>query len=103
MLYKLVVPRSEGQEESEVRVLEWHKAEGDPAEAGDLLVELETGKALLEVRAPSRCVLRRALFEAGAWTRLGIPLAVLSDVLDEAVSEAAPEGLPDIGAQLELV
>jgi pyruvate/2-oxoglutarate dehydrogenase complex dihydrolipoamide acyltransferase (E2) component len=103
MLYKLVVPCGEGQTEDEVRVLEWHKKTGDLAATGELLMELETGKALIEVRAPAPCALRRVLFEAGAWTRLGTPLAILSDTLEEAVAEATPDGLADIGAQLEIV
>ncbi len=103
MLYKLVVPSPEGQADDEVRVLEWHKADGDRVDKGELLVELETGKALIEVRAPAPCALRRVLVAAGAWTRLGVPVAVLSDTLDEALSLATPEGLPDLGAELEVV
>jgi pyruvate/2-oxoglutarate dehydrogenase complex dihydrolipoamide acyltransferase (E2) component len=103
MLYKLVVPCGDGQVEDEVRVLEWHKKTGDVATKGELLIELETGKALIEVRAPGPCVLRRILFEAGTWTRLGRPLAILSDTLGEAVAEAPPEELADLGAQLEIV
>ena len=103
MLYKLVVPRAGGQTEDEIRVLEWHKRSGDLVEKGDLLVELETGKALIEVRAPGPCALRRALLDAGAWTRLGTPLAVLSDTLDEALPDVAPDGLADIGAAFEIV
>ena len=79
------------------------KKTGDVATKGELLIELETGKALIEVRAPGPCVLRRILFEAGTWTRLGRPLAILSDTLGEAVAEAPPEELADLGAQLEIV
>jgi pyruvate dehydrogenase E2 component (dihydrolipoamide acetyltransferase) len=99
MLYKLVVPNMEGV--GEVRVLAWHKGEGELAAEGDLVVELETDKALLEVRAPSRCALRRILFEVGAWSPVGAPLAVLSDTAEEAMGDLLPESLTAIGARFE--
>lgn len=92
MIYSLVVP-SGVKNVNEVRVLEWHGAPGAAFSIGDMLVELETHKAVVEVRAGAPAVLRRILCEPGDWRASGAPLAVLSD--------DANETLPDSLEQLE--
>lgn len=82
MIYCLAVPGAI-EDVEEVRVLEWHFAEGDSLAIGELLVELETYKALVEVRAAQAGVLRRISASAGDWCGLGQPLALLSDTADE--------------------
>ena len=78
MIYSLSVPGTiEGMEK--VRVLEWHGAVGDRFETGDLIVELETHKAVIEVRAEQPGILRERLYEEGAWCPLDTVFAVLSD------------------------
>ena len=78
MIYSLSVPGTiEGMEK--VRVLEWHGAPGDHFEPGDLIVELETHKAVIEVRAEQPGVLRERLYDEGAWCPLDTVFAVLSD------------------------
>jgi pyruvate/2-oxoglutarate dehydrogenase complex dihydrolipoamide acyltransferase (E2) component len=78
MIYQLVVP-GPIEEVEEVRVLEWHGVAGQVFAPGELIVELETHKAIVEVRAGQHGVLRAVLCEAGAWQQVGKPLAVLSD------------------------
>lgn len=95
MIYKLIVPGPiEGVEE--VRVLEWHGMPGRQFEPGELVVELETHKATVEVRANRPGVLRIVLCEAGGWRGIGASLALLSDDPSEALpaSEEALEQLP---------
>jgi pyruvate/2-oxoglutarate dehydrogenase complex dihydrolipoamide acyltransferase (E2) component len=87
VIYLLAVP-GPIEDVEEVRVLEWH---GEPERVfatGDLIVELETYKALVEVRAGQPGVLRRILTQAGDWQRPGGLLALLSDDLEEALPEA---------------
>jgi pyruvate/2-oxoglutarate dehydrogenase complex dihydrolipoamide acyltransferase (E2) component len=86
MIYQISVPAVADVEE--IRVLEWHGDLGHQFNKGDLIVELETHKAIVEVRAGQPGVLRRILSEAGKWQGIGLPLALLSD--DE--NEALPEG-----------
>ena len=43
----------------------WHKQPGEHVKAGDLLVEVETDKIVLEVPAPEDGVLRSIQFERG--------------------------------------
>ncbi len=76
MLYKISVPQVADVEE--IRVLEWHREVGQAVAPGDLLVELETHKAIVEVRAGQEGYLRKILADAGNWQAIGLPIAVLS-------------------------
>ena len=91
MIYALSVPGAI-EDVNEVRVLEWHGAIGDAFAPGDLVVELETHKALVEVRAGHAGILRQILTDEGDWQKVGAPLAILSDT--------AAEPLPDSAADL---
>lgn len=82
MFYVLSVPGAV-EEVEEVRVLEWHGQAGQAFAPGELVVELETHKALVEVRAGQAGVLRRVLTQEGDWQAVGQPLALLSDAADE--------------------
>ncbi|WP_374306126.1 lipoyl domain-containing protein [Methylocella sp.] len=84
MIYKLVVPRV-GEDVEEIRVLEWHGETGRRFAPGELIVELETHKALVEVRCGQPGVLRAALAQAGDWAKLETPIALLSDDEGEAL------------------
>jgi len=64
MIYQLTVPAAVPGVE-EIRILEWHKEPGATIEAGDMIVELETHKAIIEVRAAQTGVLRQVLAPAG--------------------------------------
>lgn len=100
MIYKLCVP-GPIEDVEEVRVLEWHAGEGDLVAAGEMLVELETHKAVVEVRAGQPGVLRQVTCQAGDWQALGSPLAVLSDTADEPLP-AAPGELADWPVDFEV-
>jgi pyruvate/2-oxoglutarate dehydrogenase complex dihydrolipoamide acyltransferase (E2) component len=86
MIYQISVPAVADVEE--IRVLEWHGDVGHRFNNGDLIVELETHKAIVEVRAGQAGMLREILSEAGKWQRVGLPLALLSD----NESESLPDG-----------
>ncbi|WP_068078213.1 lipoyl domain-containing protein [Novosphingobium lentum] len=86
MIYRLTVPLTIEQN-TEVRVLEWHVAAGDRLRAGTLLVELETHKALIEVRADQTGIMRERRVDAESWCPLGGLLALVSDNIDEPLTE----------------
>lgn len=100
MIYTLTVPAGI-EDVEEVRVLEWAKQIGDPFAKGDLLVELETHKALVEVRAGRPAVLRKILCGAGSWRTVGQPLAILSDDADEVLTDKS-SGLPELAIDFEV-
>ncbi len=85
MIYQLSVPDAvEGVEE--IRILEWHQEPASAIEAGDLIVELETHKAVVQIRAAQGGVLREILADAGDWRAVGIPIAIFSTTAGEDVS-----------------
>jgi pyruvate/2-oxoglutarate dehydrogenase complex dihydrolipoamide acyltransferase (E2) component len=100
MIYALTVP-GPIEDVEEVRVLEWHGAPGRAFAAGELMVELETHKALVEVRAGEPGVLRQILCAEGDWQAVGLPLALLSQDAGEALPGTA-EGLTALAVDFEV-
>jgi pyruvate/2-oxoglutarate dehydrogenase complex dihydrolipoamide acyltransferase (E2) component len=86
VLYRLATP-GVGDEVVEIRVLQWHGDVGAAFAAGELIVELETHKALIEVRAGQAGILRRIFAADGAWIQVGQSFAVFSDAPDEPVGD----------------
>jgi pyruvate dehydrogenase E2 component (dihydrolipoamide acetyltransferase) len=82
----------------EGRIAQWLKQEGDAVKAGDVLAEVETDKAIMELPARGDGVLRRILVPTGGTTEVGNLVAVIAD-LDEDISHlAAQAGGPAGGA-----
>ena len=100
MLYTLTVP-GPIEDVEEVRVLEWHGVPGHAFAPGDLVVELETHKALVEVRAGQAGVLRRIISQAGDWQGLGEAVAIFSDAEDEPAPDSA-DGLAALAVDFEV-
>ena len=88
MIYQLTVPAAVPGVE-EIRILEWHSEVGDAIAASDLIVELETHKAVVEVRAGQAGYLRALFAEQGDWREIGLPLALFSDTPDEPTPDSA--------------
>jgi len=70
----------------EGRVLTWVKKEGDPVESGDVVVEVETDKATMEVESMGSGVLRKILVAENATVPTGTILGVVA-AEDEDISE----------------
>ena len=62
----------------EGRLVEWKKNEGDPVAIGDVLAEVETDKAVMELPARSDGVLRKVLVPAGSTVPVGSLVAVIA-------------------------
>jgi len=95
MIYRLIVP-GPIEDVEEVRVLEWHCKPGAAFVPGAMLVELETHKAVVEVRAGQPGVLRSVLCVAGAWQRL-------ADTPDEALPDPLEDGAAALAVAFEIV
>lgn len=87
MFYQLTVPAAVPGVE-EIRILEWHGEPGDSFAQDDLIVELETHKAVVEVRAGQAGVLREVKAEEGDWAKIGVVLALFADDADEAAPDS---------------
>jgi len=97
--YALVVGGT--KEAVDVRLLEWHVEPGASVAPGDLIVELETHKVIVEVRAQQSGILRRIVCNAGEWRKLGDVLAIFSDDAGSALPESI-QGLPVWEARFEI-
>ena len=98
MIYELTVPPAVPGVD-EIRILEWHGGSGDSFGSGDLIVELETHKAVVEVRAGQAGILRQIFAEAGDWKGVGMPLAIFTDEAHEDVPTDA-SGLTGLAVEL---
>jgi pyruvate dehydrogenase E2 component (dihydrolipoyllysine-residue acetyltransferase) len=61
----------------EGRLVEWKKQEGEPVAAGDVLAEVETDKAVMELVARVSGVLLRQTVKAGQTVPVSTPVAVI--------------------------
>ncbi|MGC9270342.1 pyruvate dehydrogenase complex dihydrolipoamide acetyltransferase [Acidiphilium sp.] len=74
----------------------WLKQEGDIIKSGDVIAEIETDKATMEVEAVDEGVLGKILVAAGTeGVAVNAPIAVLVDA-GEAVPSAAPASAPAV-------
>jgi pyruvate dehydrogenase E2 component (dihydrolipoyllysine-residue acetyltransferase) len=64
MVHQILMPRP-GQMTEECVLVAWHKREGDPVARGDVLFEIETDKAVMDVEAFDEGVLLRRCVEEG--------------------------------------
>jgi pyruvate dehydrogenase E2 component (dihydrolipoamide acetyltransferase) len=89
-------------------VVSWSKQEGDEVKVGDVLAEIETDKANMEMEALGAGTLRKILVPAGGKAPVGALIGVIADedediqpLLAEAekAAEAAPEPTPSAEAK----
>jgi pyruvate dehydrogenase E1 component beta subunit len=84
---------------TEGKLARWLKNVGDDVRAGDVIAEIETDKATMEVEAVDEGKLARILIEEGTeGVAVNTPIAVLS-VNGEDVSEAEPAAKPQAPAR----
>jgi pyruvate dehydrogenase E2 component (dihydrolipoamide acetyltransferase) len=73
----IVIPEGFSLTSSEVKVAQWLKAPGDTVERGEVLAEIETEKATLELEATESGVLAEIVVEDGGATSVGETIAWL--------------------------
>jgi len=69
----------------EGQLVQWLKSEGDAVTNGDILAEIETDKATMELVARGEGVLRKIFLEAGGTAEVGAVIGVIADA-DEDIS-----------------
>ena len=67
----------------------WLKKQGDPVRKGDVLAEIETDKATMELEAYDDGILERLLVPDGATVPIGQPIAVIGDGTGTVAAEPA--------------
>jgi pyruvate dehydrogenase E2 component (dihydrolipoamide acetyltransferase) len=77
----------------EGRLVKWNKNEGDAVKSGDVLAEVETDKAVMELVARGDGVLRKRLANEGDASPVGTLLAVIAapdENIDSIIGSATP-------------
>jgi pyruvate dehydrogenase E2 component (dihydrolipoamide acetyltransferase) len=65
----------------------WLKQEGDAVQRGDVLAEIETDKATMELEAYESGVLTRIIAGPGTTVEIGLPIAVIGDDTGRSAGE----------------
>lgn len=85
-----------GFDMQEGQLIGWLKKPGDTVEAGDVIAEIESDKATVEVEAYVAGTLLELLVQEGDWVPIGAPIAVVGEKGEEydlaalGVAEQAP-------------
>src|SRR3954447_16663494 len=77
---------------TEGKLAKWLKSVGDEVHAGDVIAEIETDKATMEVEAVDEGKLARILVDEGTeGVAVNTPIAMLSSNGEDVSAEAAPK------------
>jgi pyruvate dehydrogenase E2 component (dihydrolipoamide acetyltransferase) len=71
-------------------IVSWHKAEGDEIAIGDVLIEIDTDKATMEVESVHKGILAKILIGGGSHdVNVGVPIALIREKgdTDESIQE----------------
>ncbi len=76
---------------TEGKLAKWLKAEGDAISSGDILAEIETDKATMEIEAVDEGILGKILIAEGTENvAVNTPIAIIAEDGDDVSAEAAP-------------
>jgi len=88
---KVVMPKLSEQMETG-KIIKWLKNEGDRIQAGDILAEVETDKADVEMEAFGGGVLRKILVQAGGTVPVGALIGVIAEPSDDIAGLVSQAG-----------
>ncbi len=80
-------------------LVKWLKNEGDKAEPGDMLAEVETDKATMEVENFDEGVLLKQYVQPGQEVKIGAPICAIGDEGEEIPEAEAPQEKEDEGEE----
>jgi len=78
---------------TEGKIARWLKKEGDELVSGEVLVEIETDKATMEVEVIDEGVLHKIIASEGALIPVGAAIAVIAEDDEEVAADYEPEGM----------
>jgi pyruvate dehydrogenase E2 component (dihydrolipoyllysine-residue acetyltransferase) len=93
MITKVFMPKLSDAMETG-KVIKWLKKEGDVVKGGDVLVEVETDKANVEIEAFGSGILRKIVVEEGGTVPVGEMIGVIADPNEDISSLAAAPAKP---------
>ena len=74
----------------EGKIVAWRKREGESVAAGEILFEVETDKATMEVESPASGIVRKVLIGEGETAPVATVIALITERPDEPIDEVAP-------------
>jgi len=83
---------------TEGKIARWLKKEGDTLVSGEVLVEIETDKATMEVEVIEEGSLHKIIAQAGAVIPVGTAIAVIAEEDEEVADDYMPEGIVETSA-----
>ena len=104
MVYIMKMPQA-GNTMEDGTIVRWAKAEGDSVEKGEILLEVETDKATIEVESTHGGTVRKILYPEGTTVPVHTVLAILGqqdEDISEALAEAEKENAALASARAEL-
>ncbi len=91
MVIKIEMPKL-SDTMSEGKILAWKKSVGDKVRAGEVIAEIESDKANMEMEAVDPGYLRKILIPAGSSAPVGTLIAVFTETASEEIPELAAGG-----------
>jgi pyruvate dehydrogenase E2 component (dihydrolipoamide acetyltransferase) len=85
---KTIIMPKYGLQQDEGTVVEWRIKEGDKVVKGDILLDLETDKALFEYESTENGYIRKLVAENGAVVPVLSVIALITDEADETIDES---------------
>jgi len=83
---------------TEGKIVRWLKKEGEELASGEVLVEVETDKATMEMEVVDEGILHKILQPEGSVVTVGTPIAVIAEEDEKIAEDYMPEGLGDAPA-----
>jgi pyruvate dehydrogenase E2 component (dihydrolipoamide acetyltransferase) len=83
----------------EGRLIEWKKQEGDAVAVGDVLAEVETDKAVMELVARAAGTMLKHIVEAGSTVPVSEPVAVIGQPGEDSGAASAGKGEGESGVE----
>src|SRR4051812_6347878 len=88
---KVVMPKLSEQMETG-KIIKWLKNEGDRINSGDILAEVETDKADVEMEAFGSGVLRKILVQVGGTVPVGTLIGVIAEPNEDIAAVVSQAG-----------
>ena len=87
---KTIIMPKYGLQQDNGTVVEWRIKEGDHVNKGDILLDLETDKALFEYESPESGYVRKLVAQNGEEVPVLSVIAIITDEADEPIDDLTP-------------
>ena len=77
-MWKVQIPKTESKVE-EATLSRWHKKEGDKVQKDELIAEIETFKALIEINAPNTGIIQKIFVKEGETVPVNTVIAIIAE------------------------